>query len=70
MVAISNEAYDPKSQTYHALFENNLSKQQFEFKQDIKDANKPLDYIQIHYHDDPIDLVNQKLTLGWHSEYQ
>ena len=64
IVAISNEAYDPKSQTYHALLENNLSKQQFEFKQDIKDANKPLDYIQIHYHDDPIDLVNQKLTLG------
>ncbi|MBK7359553.1 MAG: hypothetical protein IPI45_04270 [Saprospiraceae bacterium] len=48
----------------NSLYLNELNKQQLEYKQEIREATKKLDYLQIHYHDDPSNLVNQKLTVG------
>lgn len=48
----------------NSLYLNELNKQQLEYKQEIREATKKLDYLQIHYHDDPSDPVNQKLTVG------
>lgn len=48
----------------NSLYFNELNKQQLEYKQEIRDATKKLDYLQIHYHEDPSDPVNQKLTIG------
>lgn len=48
----------------YSLYNNAISKQQLEYKQDLLDATKKLDYLQIRYHEDPTDPVNQKLTIG------
>lgn len=52
------------SNTIYSLYHNEVSKQQLEYKQDLSDATKKLDYLQIRYHEDPTDPVNQKFTIG------